>query len=214
MRAVDQWAAIHDELPGSWSEADLAFTPEGTVSEAAAILAPLSPGRVGNELRLHVTRSASGAERTRNALAKLDERRVWGTLRLLDSTSVDAPTPGGEESSGRRSLAAAWEGIVAGLPPDWSDVLCRLDLDSSDHVPRAALLGAPLNPSRVPGSVAIRFRVSSGRGYGTSPGMARRCLERMDADGITGRLSVVLGLSDADNAATQGPVWRIAGRSV
>ncbi|HSG12416.1 MAG TPA: hypothetical protein VLA22_00950, partial [Gaiellaceae bacterium] len=71
-----------------------------------------------------------------------------------------------------------------------------------------------LNPSRVPGSVAIRFRVSSGRGYGTSPGMARRCLERMDADGITGRLSVVLGLSDADNAATQGPVWRIAGRSV
>lgn len=214
MRAVDQWAAIRDELPGDWSEADLAFTPEGTVSEAATILSPLGPGRVGNELRLNVTRSASGAERTRNALARLDERRVWGTLRLIGVAGESAPVPAETETSGRGSLVAAWESIVAELPPDWSDLLCLLDVDSSDHLPRAALLGAPLNPSRVPGSVAIRFRASSARGYGTSPGMVRRCLERMDADGVTGRLSVVLDLSDTDKAVTQGPVWRMAGRSV
>jgi len=39
--------------------------------------------------------------------------------------------------------------VLAKLPPDWSDVLCVLELESSDHVPRAALLGAPLTPSRV-----------------------------------------------------------------
>jgi hypothetical protein len=44
--------------------------------------------------------------------------------------------------------------------------------------------------------------------------MARRCFERMDAAGITGRVSVLRGLSGTQNAATQGPVWRVAGRSV
>ena len=75
----------------------------------------------------------------------------------------------------------------AQLPPDWSDLLCELELDSSDHVPRAALLGAPLNPSRVPDAIALRFRASGKQGYGVSPQMARRCFERMDAEGITGR---------------------------
>ena len=44
--------------------------------------------------------------------------------------------------------------------------------------------------------------------------MTRRCLERMDAEGISGRVTVLHGISDTDRAATQGPVWRIAGRSV
>jgi hypothetical protein len=44
--------------------------------------------------------------------------------------------------------------------------------------------------------------------------MARRCFERMDADGITGRIVVLGGLSDTENVDTQGPVWRVAGRSV
>ena len=98
--------------------------------------------------------------------------------------------------------------------PDWSDLLCDLELDSTDHVPRAALLGAPLNPSRVPGETALRFRASGKQGYGVSPVMARRCFERMDAEGITGSLNVLYDLSDTGNAVTQGPVWRLAGRSV
>ena len=44
--------------------------------------------------------------------------------------------------------------------------------------------------------------------------MARRCFERMDAERITGAIEVLTGLSDTENAVTQGPVWRVAGRSV
>jgi hypothetical protein len=44
--------------------------------------------------------------------------------------------------------------------------------------------------------------------------MVRRCLERMDEAGITGILSVLNALSETDNVGTQGPVWRVAGRSV
>ena len=42
--------------------------------------------------------------------------------------------------------------------------LCELELDSTDYLPRAALLGAPLNPTRKPTEAALRFRVSAGRG--------------------------------------------------
>jgi len=47
MRAAEQWAQIEQELPADWSETQLAFTPEGSVAEAAAVLGPLQPGRVG-----------------------------------------------------------------------------------------------------------------------------------------------------------------------
>lgn len=214
MRAVDQWMEIQAGLPDGWSEARLSFDPEADISDAAAILAPLGPGRVGDELRVHVTRAGSGAERARNVLGRLDERRAWGNLRLLGVTSEAPVATTLPPPRAARTLVESWEDVQAELPPDWSNVLCQLSLDSSDRVPRAALLGAPLNPTRVPGEVAIRFRASGKQGYGTSPGMVRRCLERMDAEQITGRISVVFGLSDADNAATQGPVWRVAGRSV
>jgi hypothetical protein len=36
----------------------------------------------------------------------------------------------------------------------------------------------------------------------------------MDAEHIAGRLEVLVELSDTENAVTQGPVWRLAGRSV
>jgi hypothetical protein len=109
MRAADQWAQIEETLDADWAEARLSFAPEGSASEAAAVLGPMQPVRVGVELR---------------------------------------------------------------------------------------------------------FRASGKRGYGVSPQMARRCFERMDAEGITGRIAVLYGLSDTENADTQGPVWRLAGRSV
>jgi hypothetical protein len=212
MRAADQWALLETSLGADWAEARLAFTPEGSTADAAAILAPLGPGRVGAELRFHVTRANSGPERLRNLLERLDQRRVWGTLSLIEASQKapeDAPT-----MSRPTALADTWDAALAELTPGWSDLLCELELDSSDHVPRAALLGAPLNPTRNPDAIALRFRVSGKQGYGASPGMARRCFERMDADGITGRISVLHGLSDTENAVTQGPVWRFAGRSV
>jgi hypothetical protein len=149
-------------------------------------------------------------------LRALDRNRVWGTLELVDVTGREAPPPAAEATTAQpaRSLAAQWDDTVRSLPPDWSDLLAELELDSSDHLPRTALLGAPMNPTRVPGALALRFRVSGKQGYGVAPQMARRCFERMDAEGITGRIGLVYDLSDAENDVTQGPVWRVAGRSV
>ncbi|MDH4339136.1 MAG: hypothetical protein OEW52_07580 [Thermoleophilia bacterium] len=217
MRAADQWALLETDLGSNWTEARLSFAPEGSTTDAAVILAPLGPGRVEGELRFHVTRTGSGPERLRNLLERLDQRRVWGTLSLLDTTHDQQAASARALAAEERAptlLAQAWDDVVAALAPGWSDLLCQLDLDSSDHLPRAALLGAPLNPTRNPQAVALRFRVSGKQGYGVSPGMARRCFERMDADGVTGRVSALHGLSDTENALTQGPVWRLAGRSV
>ena len=214
MRAAEQWAQIEQELPADWSETQLAFTPEGSVAEAAAVLGPLQPGRVGSELRLHIERAEGGVERARNIFRALDRRRIWGTLSVVGSIRDVAPLVEASGSERPGSLAEQWDAALAELPPDWSDVLCVLELDSSDHVPRAALLGAPLNPTRVHGEVALQFRASGKQGYGVSPQMARRCFERMDAETIAGSLRIVYGLSDTENAVTQGPVWRLAGKSV
>jgi hypothetical protein len=215
MRAVDQWAQIEGDLPPDWSEAQVMFLAESSVSDAAAVLGPLQPGRVGNGLRLHITRADGGVERARNILRRLDGRRIWGTLELIGAIEDVVPGPAVTETAASGlSLAHAWDAALADLPPDWSDILCVLELDSSDHLPRAALLGAPMNPSRVPGETALQFRASGKQGYGVSPQMARRCFERMDAEHITGSIRVLHGLSDTDNAVTQGPVWRLAGRSV
>jgi hypothetical protein len=215
MRAAEQWAQIEQSLDPDWAEVRLAFVPETSPAEAAATLGPLQPGRVGDELRLQVRRSGADVERARNIFRQLDRRRVWGTLTLLAATAAEAAPPPETAPGGRRpTLAEAWDELVATLPPDWSDVLCELELDSSDHLARAALLGAPMNPTRNPDAIALRFRASGKQGYGVSPPMARRCFERMDAEGITGRITVVYDLSDTENVVTQGPVWRVAGRSV
>lgn len=214
MRAAEQWARIEAGLDEDWTGVRLAFTPEGAISEAAAVLGPLQPGRVGDELRFDVSRTGGGPERLRNILRRLDGKRVWGTLALVESEAAKiAPAPAVEPEP-RPTLGEAWAEAVSELPPGWSDLLCELQLDSSDHLPRAALLGAPLNPTRVPDATALRFRVAGKQGYGASPLMVRRCLERMDAERIAGTIDVLYALSDTWDGATQGPVWRVAGRSV
>jgi hypothetical protein len=212
VQAVDQWSAIEAGLGAHWDEAKLSFVAEdaGAVAESAAILAPMGPGKAGSELHFHVLRRGSGPEKLRNLLGRLDRKRIWGSLTLVDSRlEIRAARVADAEG-----LAESWDGELAKLAPGWRDLLCELELDSTDYLARAALHGAPLNPTRNPNAIAFRFRVSAGIGYGTSPGMVRRCLERMDAEGITGRLSVLNALSDTENVGTQGPVWRVAGRSV
>jgi len=214
MAAADQWSRIEESLDADWVELRLAFAPEGAFADAAAVLGPLQPVRVGDEFRFHVTRANGGAERARNTLSRLDRKRLWGTLALIEVAAESEPEPLVAPIAPARTLAEAWDDALSKLPPDWSDVLCELELDSSDHVPRAALLGAPMNPTRVPDAITLRFRASGKQGYGVSPQMARRCFERMDAEGITGRIAILNALSDTENADTQGPVWRVAGRSV
>ena len=220
MRAVDQWQLIERNLPEEWDEATLSFVPEDSreLGAAAAVLGPLGVGRFGNELRVQIrSRGPGGTAALANLLRRLDRKRLWGTLNLVDlrvlqpiGEVVQADVP----ATRRQRLADAWDALVATLPPDWSDLLCELEVDSSDYLGRAALLGAPLNPTRAPGRLALRFRASESNGFGAPAGLVRRCFERMDDEAITGTLTVVNALSQTDNVATQGPVWRIAGRSV
>ena len=219
MQAAGQWKLIESDLGADWDEARFVFSVEdpGSVGDAAAVLAPLGPGRAGGELRFQIRREGGGPDKVRNLVGRLDRKRIWGTLTLVESlveSRAESTAATAVESEEALDLVESWDEALSHLPPGWRDLLCELELDSTDYVPRAALLGAPLNPTRNPEAIALRFRVSSGAGYGTSPGMARRCLERIESDGITGRVSVLDVLSDTGNEATLGPVWRIAGRSV
>ena len=217
MQAAGQWKLIEHDLGADWAEANLVFSVEdpGAAGDAAAVLAPLGPGRAGGELRFQVRREGGGPDKVRNLVKRLDQKRIWGTLALVDSQAKTPVPPSRVEAAAEGvGLVESWDAALAELPPGWRDLLCELELDSTDYLPRAALLGAPLNPTRDPERIALRFRVSSGVGYGTSPGMARRCLERMEGDGITGRVDVLNVLSDTGYEATLGPVWRVAGRSV
>jgi hypothetical protein len=100
------------------------------------------------------------------------------------------------------------------LPDDWSDIYAEVELASTDYLERAALLMAPLNPARYGGKPGFRFRCARRFGYGASPQMVRRCLERLDEEGIRGNVRVLRVLSDTEPVYTQGPVWYVGGRSV
>jgi hypothetical protein len=213
MGLVEQWRQIRADLPADWADARLAITVPSPSqrSRAAALLGPAGPGISGDELRLTVSRTGGGVapDQLAKLLGKIDDVRIRGTLRLLEAGEraprVDAP---------RLQLAEAWAEAVAALPPDWSDLYCELDLTSSDHLQRAALLLAPANPARVPARSAFRFRVAHTFGYGASPQMTARCFERLDQEGIPGRLTILHVLSDTHNVDTQGPVWRVEGKAV
>ncbi|CAN5650673.1 hypothetical protein BH18ACT13_BH18ACT13_13380 [soil metagenome] len=216
MQAASQWKLIERELGADWDEARFVFSVEDpdSIGDAAAVLAPLGPGRSGGELRFQISREGGGPDKVRNLVGRLDRKRIWGELSLVESHAEAHAIVLAVELKEAPGVVESWDAALAELPPGWRDLLCELELDSTDYLPRAALLGAPLNPTRNPEEIALRFRVSSGVGYGTSPGMARRCLERIEGDGITGRARVLNVLSDTGNEATLGPVWRIAGRSV
>lgn len=214
MRLADQWEKLQRDLPEGWSAVRLAVRPESTAElpRVAAILGPANPGRRGEVLVITAHRGGgtSGSEAIRRLFRRLDQRRLWCGLELIAVEErpgaperVDVPV---------RSPVATWDAAMSALPPDWSDLLCSLELDSSDYLPRAALLCSPLNPTAEGERSAFVFRVARRSGYGVSPTMARRCLERCEQEGITGRTGVLRVLSDVDDVATQGPVWYVGGR--
>ena len=210
MGLAEQWDSISRSLPSGWEHAELRLlVPEQSLrSRATALLGPLAPGRVGEELRFVVSRAAGvGPDAARRLLANLDEERIAGTLVLSQSAAAAAVEP-----LARRSLETQWDELVDALPADWSDLLCRLTLVSSDDVPRAALLAAPVNPSRPAKELGFDFRVARTAGYGASAQMTRRCLARIDEDGIPGTLEVLRALSDTHHVSTQGPVWYVGGK--
>lgn len=213
MSLVEQWRTIEDELPEGWADARLSLTvdDEAKVARATALLGPATPGRAGSELRFSASSRGTGVgpEAVRRLLRRLDEERVRGTLALVATEATPQA-----QAVAAATLEAAWQAAQATLPFDWSDVLAEVEIGSSDQLARTALLLSPLNPSRQPGRSALRFRVAHRFGYGASAEMVRRCLARVDADGIRGRVTILRAFSDTHPVATQGPVWQLDGRSV
>jgi hypothetical protein len=142
-------------------------------------------------------------------LTRLDDEGIPAELELSSLVEGDVKAAGEDTW-----LAETWDSLVAGLPEDWSDLYVELTLDSSDYLQPGALAIAPLNPARWEDTTAFRFRCARRFGYGASPGMARRCLERLDERGITGALQILRALSDSKPVSTQGPVWYVGGHSV
>jgi hypothetical protein len=214
MALVDQWTEIESSLDPRWQDARMLLTidDEAHVERALALLAPAGPGRSGREIRFFAQRTgnAIGPEAVRRMLRRVEEEGIAATLALVSSDEAPA-----EPVVSRPALAAEWDAVVGTLPADWSDLLCELELTSSDHIDHAALLTAPLNPFQSGlGKPGFRFRVGHTAGYGASPGMARRCLTRLDDAGIPGEVRVVRVLSDTHPVGTQGPVWMIGGKTV
>lgn len=213
MGLVDQWTDIEQGLDPKWRDArlDLLVDDDAQLPRASALLGPASPGRTGNAIRFTTARGGTmvGPEAVRRMLKRIDDERIGGTLTLVSSGEA-APEP----VITRASLAAEWDAATAVLPSDWSDLLCELELTSSDHVERGALLLAPLNPIQGTGRPGFRFRCAHTFGYGASSGMVRRCLGRLDEERIPGEVRVLRAMSDTHPVGTQGPVWRIGERAV
>jgi hypothetical protein len=216
VRLAEQWSDILASQSSAWRTAavTLSLDDPAQADRAAVILGPAAPGRHDGRFRVDVSREArpvgTSAALFRRVLLRLDEEGVGGRLELVGGgTAEEAP-----EKASAGGLASQWSGLLEELPSDWSHLLAQVDFGSSDYLERAALLMAPMNPTLAGGSRSFRFRAARTVGYGVSPGMARRCLERVDRERITGHVSLVQVVSDARPVATQGPVWRIGGRSV
>ena len=213
MSLVGDWQELQRSLPEGWGNARLRLTipDEGDCDRAAALLGPANPGRRGNVIRFFTARRGAGpsSDMIRNLLRRIDAQGITGELELVGVDKAEA-----EPVIHRETLAATWDAGVGGLPPDWSDLYAEVELVSSDWLERAALLMAPVNPARYGGSPGFRFRVARRFGYGASPEMTRRCLERVDQEHIRGELRILRVLSETDPVHTQGPVWYVDGRSV
>ena len=172
------------------------------------MLGPTSPYRVSATI-LQFSVARDGSALGPQGVTKLLARIPVGTLSLSNSQASAKPIE--REVT---TLVESWDTAIAELPSDWSDLYAEVELDSSDYLERGALLLAPVNPARVKEQLAYRFRVARVFGYGASAEMTERCLQRLDAEGISGHFHVLRSLSDSKPVATQGPVWYVGGQAV
>jgi hypothetical protein len=211
---VDQWQAIERYLPEGWGDARLRLTiPDlGDSDRAAVLLGPVNPGRRGKVITFFTAQRGAGPSPAliRRLLARLDREGIEGQLVLLGASEAESAAPSVEA----KPFVPAWDAELAALPDDWSDLYAEIELESTDYLERAALLLAPVNPARYGGKPGFRFRVAWRFGYGASPEMARRCLERLDEEGMRGAVRVLRVLSGTRPVQTQGPVWYVGGRTV
>jgi hypothetical protein len=213
MSLVEEWETVESGLPTGWGSAHLELTvTEGDDDQAAALLGPAQPLRTAPDvLRFTVARDGSGPApgAVKRLLGRLEAAGIGGTLTVLSSEVAPITAP-----AEQKTLAESWDAALATLPADWSDLVGEIELISSDYLEQAALQLAPINPRLVPPGSVLRFRCAARFGYGASPGMVKRCLERCDAKGIRGTVRILRALCDTRPVGTQGPVWQLGGRTV
>jgi hypothetical protein len=206
-----QWNSVGSNLPDGWARATLRLElpDREAADEAAAMLGPAGPYRAAPTVLLFTIARDGTALGPDNAMRLL--RRVpAGTLSLSGSQAA-AEAPATNEIP---PLTTSWDRAIAGLPADWSDLYLELELLSTDYIERASVLCIQCNPRRDGTRAALRFRCAREKGYGVSPEMARRCLERCDEAGIRGSVQVLRAISGSRLVATQGPVWLAGGRTI
>lgn len=213
MGLADDFRGLLRTLPDEWAVARFAirFSDPTSAARASSLLANVHAGRSGDTVRFGVDRREGDA--ALRALGRLDRQGLRGTIELLGSQTVHEG-PRLQAPARHTAFASQWDAAVAELPSDWSDVYGEVELLSSDHLQRAALLLSPVNPARDPGRPVFRFRCARTFGYGAAQEMVRRCLERLDAVDIRGRVRILHSLADTKPWSTQGPVWYVGGRSV
>jgi hypothetical protein len=176
--------------------------------QAAATLGPTGPYRVSATI-LQFSVARDGSALGPQGVTKLLARIPAGTLSLSNSQASAKPVEREETT-----LVESWDTALAELPSDWSDLYAEVEFTSSDHIEPAAVLCIQMNPRRDGTRTAFNFRAARLAGYGVAPGMARRCFERCDEQGMHGSISVLRVLSDTHLVATQGPVWLAGGKTL
>jgi hypothetical protein len=213
MSLVEQFRSLSSSLPDGWQSARLrlVLADERDSARAAALLGPTNPGRRGRVINFATARHGAGIgpDRIRELLRRLDAEGIQGELELAGVE--EAPALAGSD---RPTLAGAWDEAVTTPPPDWSDLYAEVELTSSDYIEPGALRLSPLNPTRPDARPLFRFRAARKFGYGASPEMVRRCLERLDEAGIRGELRILNVISDSYPVKTQGPVWYADGKVI
>jgi hypothetical protein len=213
MSLVGQWRELEIALPDGWVRVsvELEIRDPGVAAQAAALLGPAGPHRLGPTLHFAAARdgSASGPDGIARLLRRLDDERIVGTL-----TALGSEKPAAREEREVRPLVDCWDTLLAEVPEDWSDLCAELRLLSTDYVEHAAVLCIQMNPRRVGDSATFRFRAAHHAGYGVAPEMARRCLQRCDEQDIRGSIELMQVLSDTHLVATQGPVWLLDGQTL
>jgi hypothetical protein len=118
------------------------------------------------------------------------------------------------ERASAQTLPGAWESLLERIPYDWSHLLAEVELEPQTSYEDAALLVSALNPEHCDERPAFRFRVGREFGYGAGTMLVKHCLELLDEARIAGRLRLLEALSERRPVDTQGPVWRLEGRSL
>jgi hypothetical protein len=113
-----------------------------------------------------------------------------------------------------QTLVTAWDRLIVRLPEDWSHLLVEVGLQREEPYEPVAVIVSALNPQRCDSRTAFRFRVGRDFGYGASTQMVKHCLGQLDEARVEGRLHLLEMLSQRRPVETQGPVWRLGGRSL